>query len=406
MSAIGGIADFEKRSIDFSQLYRMKLAMSMRGRVRSSAYLGGSVNIIHNDDGFCDSYEYEDRQPAIFERFGSEFVVATDSDSLNSSSVFEAYRLDGLDFLGALPDGFALCQFDGEKNILILARDKKGSKPLFYKLHRGKIYFSSEIKGISEAIGERLVVEREMLSLHLTAPIGVYNACDIFRDICEVMPGECVIFGELGISRFKYGARARIDNLKAKKRGEQNKSEIFSPYPTNIDQSLDDVLADALISFDYPQFDADMPSLCTLFDLARRRGKSSISFEDRLRRQSFSYAREREDRLGAFYGIRAKGRYCAAQPEYTVEARQKLRAYLGEKFWSLAEHQKSVLEKILGERKLDCLKQRFDGIPQKEKDTDAEIRILGMLIQTVMWTESRRLVISGRSEQVFNHGFQ
>ena len=56
--------------------------------------------------------------------------------------------------------------------------------------------------------------------------------------------------------------------------------------------------------------------------------------------------------------------------------------------------------------KLDYLCQRFDGGIEKQKDTDAQIRILGMLIQSVMWAESKKLTIVQRHEAMLSHGFQ
>ena len=404
MSAIGGIVDFQRRDIDFDSLYKMKLAMSMRGRRRSSAYLGGSVNIIYNDDGLAKASVYEEMQPAIFKRGSSEYAVAVDSEHSDASSVFEAYRVDGFDFLATLCDSFALCLFDGEKNMLILARDRRGNKPMFYKLHKGKIYFSSEIKGISEAIGERLTVDRDMLSLHLSAPLGVYGACDIFKDIQEVMPGECVIFGELGVSRFRYGARRNYEDFKVQKKKEKS-VEIITPYPAKISQNIDEVLSSALIAFDYPQFDADMPALCSLLESAQSRSKNNILFEDRTRRQSFAYAREREDRLGAFYGIRAKGRYISGRKEDNLQY-EACRQYLLQSFCTLDASRTDILKKILGEKKLEYLRRRFESGSEKQRDTDAQIRILGMLIQTVMWTESKGLIISHGSDALISLGFQ
>ena len=136
MSAIGGIFDISGGEIEFSSLNRMRIAMSMRGRKRSSAYLGGNVGIIHNSASPEAFSENEDAQPAIFERGGHSFSLAMDSELLFSSAVFEGYRVSGVDFLGALGGGFALALYDGERRMLLLARDKKGKKPLFYRIYK------------------------------------------------------------------------------------------------------------------------------------------------------------------------------------------------------------------------------------------------------------------------------
>lgn len=396
MSAIGGIFNINGEEIAFSSLNSMRVAMSMRGRKRSSAYLGGRVGIIHNSsspDAFSDK---EDTQPAIFERGGCSFSLAMDADELSTSAVFEGYRVSGIDFLGSLRGGFALSLYDGERKMLLLARDKKGKKPLFYRIYKGQVYFASEVKGLSAAIGGSLAVSREMLSLHLSAPFGVYRAANILPDISEVLPGECILFTELGMSRFRYRERVKSTGVRAFGRRER----VISPHPYMRSPDIREVLSGALIAFDYPQFDCDMPSLCQLFYEAEQREEKRVCFEDRARRKSLSYAQEREDRLGALYQIEAVGVMTREDGRTDEEWLRRMRERLVSMIFSLDRQEIALLKDILGERKLDFLLHRFEkGMGEnKNKDTDAEIRILGMLYQTVMWAESRELAIKSTGD--------
>ena len=395
MSAIGGIFDISGGEIEFSSLNRMRIAMSMRGRKRSSAYLGGNVGIIHNSSSPEAFSENEDAQPAIFERGGHSFSLAMDSELLFSSAVFEGYRVSGVDFLGALGGGFALALYDGERRMLLLARDKKGKKPLFYRIYKGQVYFASEVKGLTAAIGGSLSVSREMLSLHLCAPFGVYRATNILPDISEVLPGECILFTELGMSRFRYRERAKG----SASRSFGKRERVFAPHPQFHAHELRDLLSSALIAFDYPQFDCDMSGLCRLFYEAEQRGERRVLFEDRARRKSLSYAEEREDRLGALYQIEAIGRIAREDNRPDSDGLFRMRERLVSMFLALDGRQTAFLSDILGERKLDFLMRRFErGSDEKKKDTESEIRILGMLYQTVMWAESRELVIKSTGD--------
>ena len=66
MSAIGGIADLRQGQINVDSLCKMRLAMALRGRRRSSAYIGEKVAFMYNSskqNAFCSD---EDKQPAIF----------------------------------------------------------------------------------------------------------------------------------------------------------------------------------------------------------------------------------------------------------------------------------------------------------------------------------------------------
>lgn len=395
MSAIGGIFDINGGEIDFSSLNRMRIAMSMRGRKRSSAYLGGNVGIIYNSASPEAFGSNEDIQPSIFERGGHTFSLAMDSNELSSAALFESYRVNGIDCLGGLRGGFAISLYDGERRMLLLARDKKGKKPLFYRIHKGKLYFASEVKGLCAAIGGSLTVSREMLSLHLSAPFGVYRATNILPDISEVLPGECILFTALGMSRFRY--RERIKNTGS--RLQIRRERIISAHSHMSASELRETLSSALIAFDYPQFDCDMPGLCLSFLAAEKRGEKMVCFEDRARRKSLSYATEREDRLGALYQIEAVGKIAREDSRVNDEAICRMREKLVSMVLSFDRRQIALLQDILGERKLDFLLHLFETQnDNKKKDTDAEVRILGMLYQTVMWAESRELSIKSTGD--------
>lgn len=402
MGAIGGIFDIGGKEIDVSCLNAMRIAMSLRGKGRSNAYLGGRVGMLQSGPAPKDFQNDGEAQPAIFERRGSVYSLSFDSDSLNVGAVFEKYRIHGVDFLGRLCGGFALALYDGERRMLLLARDKKGIKPLFYRIYKGKIYYASEIKGLYAATGGGIAVSREMLSLHISAPIGVYRAVNILTDVKEVLPGECVLFTELGMSRFRY--RDAEDTARLESRRE--KSEILIPAFDSNTQGLSEILSDALICFDYPQFDSDMPAICRLLSLAEEQGRQSLLFEDRLRRSSRAYSLERADRLGALYSVVATGVMSRENESVRLNGLLSMHRRLLAAFLSLDNEQMKLLSDIFGEKKLEMLIRRFHSTAKniekgtEKKDTDAEVRILGMLYQTVIWAESRELIIKSTGDEL------
>ena len=90
MSAIGGIADLKKGEICCDRLLGMSLAMKMRGRKRSSAYIGKEVAFIYNSSKNNAFGEDEDSQPAIFERAGRNTrsaLIPKRTSALQSSRV-------------------------------------------------------------------------------------------------------------------------------------------------------------------------------------------------------------------------------------------------------------------------------------------------------------------------------
>jgi len=77
------------------------------------------------------------------EGLGHQFRSTSDTEV-----VLAAYRQWGRDFLSHLDGMFALALFDAERDHLLLARDRAGEKPLFYRLKGGELRFASELKGL------------------------------------------------------------------------------------------------------------------------------------------------------------------------------------------------------------------------------------------------------------------
>jgi len=73
------------------------------------------------------------------------FVPKTNSDC---EVIIHLYRMFGTDFVNRLDGVFAFVLFDRENNILMVARDPIGVRPLFYQRQGDQIVFASEAKAI------------------------------------------------------------------------------------------------------------------------------------------------------------------------------------------------------------------------------------------------------------------
>jgi len=393
MSAIGGIVDLNNKEVDFSGFNKMRLSMSLRGRKRSTAFLQDGVGMFFNcsyPDSRLEKEEYY--QPNICERRGKIMAVCVDSESLLPLAVGEKYFIHGIDFLGCFNGDFALSLYDEERDILILSRDRCGRRPLFYRVYKNKIYFSSEIKGILDGIGEDIFIDREALEFHLTAPVGAYRSADIYTSINEVRAGECVIFSKFGLSKFFYRDKREERHAGVKKGIRAEKESIVSLYPRFYEDKLGEYLGDALMAFDYPQFDCYIPSLIeTLAECATKK-KYHLRFEDALRRQNLTYARERDDRLGSLYGIHAVGTFAKAEIAVDNNYLNKIYISVKDRFFSMKQEEMALLVSIFGKHRFDGLLRFLEGDTKKE-DTEKNIRILAMLCQTVEWLSSRAICI-------------
>ena len=337
-----------------------------------------------------DAFTYtEDLQPRICERRGRSYALCIDGDGMDTSAVLERYMISGVEFLGALDGCFSLALYDGERDMLILARDRRGKRPLFYFREGGKIYFASEVKGILNCIEGYTEIDRDALSFHLTSTFGVYGASHIYCDIDEVFPGECILFTRMGMSRFFYRDDRSVRRIKATRCAANKDKNILVSSGEIIPEKLSDYLSESLLAFDIPQFDAYMPSIMELLDDAARQGRCRVVFEDAVRRKNLSYAREREDRLGNLYGICAVG----IMSKSAVEPSRVLLDALCERFLALPEQKHLLLCSVLGKARYKSIVDDILLKNAKKEDAEGVIRILGMLCQTVDWAESGRFLI-------------
>lgn len=66
----------------------------------------------------------------------------------DSEIVMALYEYYGVSFLSHLRGEFALCLYDGKKQLLLAARDRSGIKPLFWTVCDGRLLLASEAKAL------------------------------------------------------------------------------------------------------------------------------------------------------------------------------------------------------------------------------------------------------------------
>ena len=83
---------------------------------------------------------------------------------------------------------FALALFDKKKNILLLARDRVGEKPLYYGWIDNKFAFASELKALKEFPGFNNDIDRDSLGLFLRYS-SIPAPHSIYKNIYKLQPG-------------------------------------------------------------------------------------------------------------------------------------------------------------------------------------------------------------------------
>lgn len=122
------------------------------------------------------------------EGLGHRFRSTSDTEV-----VIAAYRQWGQDFLSRLDGMFALALHDVREDKLILARDRAGEKPLFYRLSDGELRFASELKGLFADPAFPRVVDPEALDCYLALGYVPGERC-LIAGVNKLPPAHAMLF--------------------------------------------------------------------------------------------------------------------------------------------------------------------------------------------------------------------
>jgi len=131
--------------------------------------------------------------PALRQRLeGSGHTFRTQSDT---ETIVHLYEDEGLNFLKHLQGMFALALWDARRSRLVIARDRLGKKPLYYRHERGRLLFGSELKALLAVP----VVPREIdvgaIDEYLTYQY-VPHPNTLFRGLRKLPPAHYAVFGD------------------------------------------------------------------------------------------------------------------------------------------------------------------------------------------------------------------
>lgn len=131
---------------------------------------------------------------AIYNSEGLKKQLDYPFTSKSSAEVIPAAYLNwGIDCLSRLNGAFAFALYDHRDNMLYLARDRIGEKPLYYWLRDGNIIFASELKPIMACPGFPKELRKEVLPRYLHQLC--INAPDtIFQNVWKLEPGHFLRF--------------------------------------------------------------------------------------------------------------------------------------------------------------------------------------------------------------------
>ena len=174
--------------------YHVEGRVGLGHRRLSIIDLGGGRQPIYNEDrSICvvfngEIFNYVELRRDL-EKKGHRFRTRTDTET-----IVHAYEEYGRDYLSRLNGQFAIALWDGREQVLGLARDRLGIRPLFYARPGGAdLVFGSEMKALFRYPGLRAEIDPQGINQIFTFWANVPPRTP-FLGVRELRPGESLWF--------------------------------------------------------------------------------------------------------------------------------------------------------------------------------------------------------------------
>jgi asparagine synthase (glutamine-hydrolysing) len=147
----------------------------------------GSVVVVQNGE----IYNYRELRSRL-QRAGHTFSTKGDTEVLA-----HLYEERGPRFAEELRGMFAVAVWDASRRRLVLARDRYGIKPLYYRSAAGTLSFASELKALLRQPGFSRAVDPAALELFLAFSF-VPAPLSIFSEVRKLPPGSVLVWEQDG----------------------------------------------------------------------------------------------------------------------------------------------------------------------------------------------------------------
>jgi len=170
----------------------------------------GSVVVVQNGE----IYNYRELRDEL-ERAGHRFRTDSDTEVL-----VHLYEQHGEDFAERLRGMFAIALWDARERRLLLARDRFGIKPLYYRLADGTLSFASELKALLEQPGFSREIDPCAVAAYL-AFNSIPAPLTIFAGARKLPPGTLARWGDGELTMRRYARPAPVAEGEARRRPEE-----------------------------------------------------------------------------------------------------------------------------------------------------------------------------------------
>src|SRR5205823_3849064 len=179
----------------------------------------GTLHVVQNGE----IYNYRELRQEL-ERAGHRFRTHGDTEVL-----LHLYELHGDGFAERLRGMFAVAIWDAPRRRLVLARDRFGIKPLYYRDAGGELEFASELRALPRGEIDLEALEAFLAFNSIPAPLT------IFREVRKLPAGQLLLWedGRVRVERFARPAPVSTDQLR-----EDDEAELVEELRSRMRDSV------------------------------------------------------------------------------------------------------------------------------------------------------------------------
>jgi len=161
------------------------------------------INWLSNEDGSIllvfngEIYNYKTLR-TFLENHKHKFRTNSDGET-----IVHLYEEIGTSLLDQLDGMFAFALWDSNRQLLLLARDPFGIKPLYYQFVNDRLLFASELKAIAALKSNQLEIDLQALSSYFNYRF-IAPPRTIFQNISKLEPGSLIVVEGRSIKHHTY----------------------------------------------------------------------------------------------------------------------------------------------------------------------------------------------------------
>lgn len=178
----------------------------------------GSVWVVFNGE----IYNFRELRK-VLEGYGHMFRTKSDTEV-----IVHGYRQWGVDVLERLNGMFGLAIWDAREKQLMLARDRMGIKPLYYRLEQGSLSFASEIRSILAIDGD--APEPDITGMYLFLCYRYTpSPFTVFKGIKKLAPGTRLLIkdGHVKLERWWNSEPKAFEPALKEREAEEQLLELY-----------------------------------------------------------------------------------------------------------------------------------------------------------------------------------